>query len=142
MKSFFITLFAFLTCFSLSAQNQITLNNRSSMNIEFNMMVYTTGACASTGNQVYIVPPYSSLIITAPGGEEYVFAEIAPSPLCTPSFSVSVGTPQNCVSTCSVGVPSFFAGPNMGCAGGFPTVNIKWDDCAPGGTGIITVVDF
>lgn len=145
MKKLFF-LFAFLLSVAVTAQNQVTLRNNSSIDMIFRMFEDASGGCGSPSFQAaYFVPANSVTVVTATNpGFEFVFADIGPATFCTPSFGLTVSTPMSCTSICS-GVGPFFdsaSNPNPGCLGGLSTFDARWTDCYTGGTGLVVVLDY
>lgn len=141
MKQLFL-FFTLFIGFAASSQSVMKIQNNSSINLEFNMYYYNASSCSYTSNILYVIPPNSTFVATAPPGEEFVFAEIMPFPYCTPGFGAFVSTPSVCNSSCPPVGPNFYIGTNGGCAGGLPNINVKWTDCGAPGEGYLTIIDF
>lgn len=140
MKNFFFLL-AVLGSLSASAQSNVQVVNRTSVDIEVRINMFD-GSCNWMAEQVEIIAPGGFFDFIS-GGNEYTYLDFASAlGVCSPGFSGTVGTPSTpgCSGSCTYAGPSSYLGPTNGC-GGLTWVSARWTNCGPIG-GLVVISDF
>lgn len=142
MKTILTLAIVVLSVLGMKAQPVLYLTNATNCNLLVVTFGVTVGTCTSTMTQNTVMPAGTFTFINAPAGFEWYAARVLSNPFCPGGVAFAIGTPMNCASTCSMGLPNNVFTPNSGCNGCLPTVGAHWTDCNGPNAGILRIWDF
>lgn len=121
-----------LSIFTMGAYSQQFMQLENGSNCDLMVQLYTqdmANGCDYANYYNFVVPAGASIPVTAPGTEEYIYAEVHNWPLCNTGFAEAVGADIACTTCPGWGMPFKVQGNTNGCNSCQAQITCYWESC-------------